>query len=424
MRAIQSYAWPTRAVRGVAGLTACALVAGLIALMPGASASSSEDRIGFVGDRDGDPEIFTVRPGGGDLVQLTHNQAWDTDPVWSPDATKIAFSSSRDGDDDIWVMNASGDSGAVNLTNSGVGRDVQPEWSRDGTKIIFVRDGQLQMVAAAGGTISPRVRGSAPAWSPTESRVAFVRRGEIHLMSPSGENAAQLTTGQEADAPDWSPDGTRIAFESETATGDTRIKVVDVASGAITELPGAGGDDFHPSWSPDGQSLVFSNITLDAELVVSDAAGQQRTPLASDRAAYEVLPSWSGCVGAGCAAPTASPSGSASPTGTASPTTSPTAPPEKEATRMSLDHVRTRYRIKAAGAVTPKHPNLPMRVALAKRKGGRWVKVTLKMPLMNSDGVFVARFKNPARARRCRLKAVFDGDADHLRSSRSVRFRC
>lgn len=61
---------------------------------------------------------------------------------------------------------------------------------------------------------------------------------------------------------------------------------------------------------------------------------------------------------------------------------------------------------------------------LAKRKDGRWVRVARKFPQMNSDGVFVTRFKYPKRTNRCRIKAIFGGDDDHLRSAKAVRFRC
>lgn len=423
MRAILEGAWLSRALRAVAGATAGALVAGLIALMPGASASSTGDRLVFANDGAGALEIFSVNPDGTDLRQLTSNAFWDTDPSWSPDAGKVAFSSNRDGDDDIWVIDAT-EGDPINRTNLGDGRDVQPEWSRDGNKIVFVRNGYIHSVPAGGGTIIQLARGTAPAWSPVEAKIAFVRGGDIWTMKGDGSGAALLVPDGDADAPDWSPDGSRIAFEStNTAEGDSRIKVFDLGTGVVTALPGA-GDDFHPSWSPDGQRLVFSNITLEAQLVIAAADGSDRQPLLAELDGYEVLPSWSGCVGAVCPVPTPTPSDSVDPTGTVSPTATPTEPVEKDPTAMSLQYLKGRYRIKAVGSVTPAHPGRHVRVLLHKRKAGRWVKVALKTPQMDGDGRFVTRFRNPARTKRCRLRAIFDGDMDHLSSRRTRRFRC
>jgi hypothetical protein len=89
-----------------------------------------------------------------------------------------------------------------------------------------------------------------------------------------------------------------------------------------------------------------------------------------------------------------------------------------------LQFLKMRTRIRAAGRVTPPHPGATVRVLLSKRKNGRWVKVAIKQPLMGDKGEFSTRFRNPARTKRCRLRANFPGDADHLASRRSISFRC
>lgn len=409
----------------MAGATAGAVAAGVVAVMPGAAAASTEDRIAFVSSS---AEIFTIRPDDTDLRQLTANAAWDTDPAWSPDGTKIAFSSNRDGDDDIWLMDSDG-TNPVNLTNSGAGRDVQPAWSRNGSSVVFVRDGVIHQVPAAGGTIVKRVRGTAPSWSPVEAKIAFVRDGDVYVMNPDGSGVAAVTSGEQADHSDWSPDGTKIAFQSESPDdGSLRIKIIELATRAVGELPGS-ADVSHPSWSPDGTALVFSNVDRGA-LVIAPADGSSPgVTLLPDLEGYEVLPSWSGCIGTGCDTASPSPSESTSPTEgpteSPSPTETSTDPDtEKTATEMSLRKFKLRYRIKAVGSVTPEHPGAKVRVVLAKRKSGQWKRVARRFPTMDDYGRFVTRFKYPAKARRCRIKAVFPGDDDHLRSAKAVRFRC
>lgn len=414
----------------LAAIVTCSLVAAIAIQMPGAGAAAGPSRIAFVSDRDGDPEIFTVAPDGSGLQRLTDNTAWDTEPAWSPDSTKIAFSSNRDGDDDIYVMTASGTS-VTNLTNSGTGRDVQPDWSPDGSKIAFVRGGDVHVVPAAGGGAPVKLgKGVAPAWSPDGKKLAVIRpeqgSNDVYLMNPDGSRATALTSGLEADQPDWSPDGTQIAVESTAgADGESRVVVINSDGTGRLELPGP-GEDFAPSWSPDGQSLALTSVTLDADVVVATLTGTRRSLVTGN--SYDFLPAWSPCA-SNC--PVVSPSGSPSPTasGTATPTGSPTVTPtgpegEREPSLLSLQFLKTKRQIKAAGAVRPAHPGRTVRVVLSKRRGGRWVKVAVKEPLMNSDGVYSTRFRNPARTKRCRLRASFAGDTDHLPSGKTKRFRC
>ena len=430
-----------RACRWVAGLLAAALVGTLLSFLPGIPARAAEQAIAFVSDRDGDPEIFTVRPDGSAVTQLTSNLFWDTDPVWSPDGTKLAFSSNRDGDDDIYVMAADG-TNVVNVTNVGSGTDTQPDWSPDGSTLVFVRDGVMFTISTTAGATASRLgRGRSPSWSPNGAKIAFAKpeRGssDIYVMDADGSGARAITSGLEADSPDWSPDGTKIAFETVSAeTGESRIATALADGSNLFVLPG-GGDDYTPSWSPDGSKLVFTNIVLDAEILVASADGSARTPLVSNPA-YDILPSWSPCQGVGCSGSSATPTGSpttspsvtptatpsVTPTGTPSPTPTATASPTKTATKTVLQFVAMRRRIKAAGRVTPPHPGATVRVLLSKNKRGRWIKVALKLPVMTDEGHYSTLFRNPKRTRRCRLAARFPGDADHLASGRTVSFRC
>ena len=94
-------------------------------------------RIAFQSTRDGDFEIYLLDPDGGNLVQLTFNDARDLRPTWSPDGRRIAFQSDRDGDREVYVMNADG-SNQVRLTRN-PGEDGYAAWSPDGRRIVFHR---------------------------------------------------------------------------------------------------------------------------------------------------------------------------------------------------------------------------------------------------------------------------------------------
>ena len=134
--------------------------------------------------RDGNYEIYVMNADGSGQTRLTNNPADDDYPAWSPDGTKIAFTSDRDGNDEIYVMNADG-SGQTRLTNNPAD-DQYPAWSPDGKKIAFDsdRDGNY----------------------------------EIYVMNADGSGQTQLTNNPANDKyPAWSPDGKKIAF-TPTAT--------------------------------------------------------------------------------------------------------------------------------------------------------------------------------------------------------------
>ena len=103
---------------------------------PGWSANGRT--IAFVSDRDGDPEIFSMRPDGSNVRQLTFNDALDFRPDWSPDSRMIGFASDQDGDFEVFTMRADG-TRQRNLTDDDAGDGVMA-WSPDGRKIVFNSD--------------------------------------------------------------------------------------------------------------------------------------------------------------------------------------------------------------------------------------------------------------------------------------------
>ena len=137
-------------------------------------------------------------------TNLTNNSALERRSTWSPDGTKIAFESNRDGDREIYQMSSTGDN-PINLTNS-AGDDRQAHWSSDGTKIAFIskRDGNL----------------------------------EVYVMNSDGTDSTRLTNESSNDGfPAWSNDGTKIAFDS-IRDGNNEIYVMDASrfiQGYITD---------------------------------------------------------------------------------------------------------------------------------------------------------------------------------------------
>lgn len=160
-------------------------------------------RIAFTSDRDGNPEIYVMNADGSGQVRLTNNPNVDQSPTWSPDGSRIAFTSSRDLGGSvfaIYTMNASGINQA-RITSLGAA-DTSPSWSPDDTRIAFIsnRGGSEGIwTIAPDGSESPEAKlittgasvGSSLAWSPDSKKIAFVRAdiGSAGRDNPGGRNA-------------------------------------------------------------------------------------------------------------------------------------------------------------------------------------------------------------------------------------------
>ena len=119
-------------------------------LAPSMSSTISTNNLGagkiaFHSRRDGNWEIYVMNPDGTDQTRLTHNEASNMFPDWSPDGTRITFHSRRDGNWEIYMMNSNG-TGQTRLTFNEAA-DQGPHWSLDGHQISFQsqRDGNWEI---------------------------------------------------------------------------------------------------------------------------------------------------------------------------------------------------------------------------------------------------------------------------------------
>lgn len=169
--------------------------------------SPDGDRLLFRGDDDGiapsgDEEIYVARADGSDIVALTEDDALDSAPAWSPDGTRIAWESSRDGPDrEIYVMDADG-TDVRQLTDNAL-HDEGPAWSPDGRLIAFTRS----------------TTGDEP--------------GDVWVMNADGSDVRPLTsTPVIEESPDWQPLPITVGATDEprTACGDLSFMPGGVAS--------------------------------------------------------------------------------------------------------------------------------------------------------------------------------------------------
>lgn len=212
---------------------------------------------------------------------------------------KIAFSSDRSGDVDIYVMDEDGRN-VIQLTKH-PSSDVNPDWSPDGTQIAFEtlrhermkidRNFEIYVMDVDGGnptrlTDDPLVDAS-PTWSPYGNRIAFASNrhglGDIYLMNTDGGNITRLTVddtnGASFDwAPAWSPNGRFIAFESTRGGRGSDIWVMNSDGTKPIRLLKHGGHDTSPAWSPDGKQIAFAsrvgeNFTWEIHRIDADGEG-------------------------------------------------------------------------------------------------------------------------------------------------------
>ncbi len=258
-----------------------------------AASGPGPGRIAFSSDRDGNPEIYTMDADGSHLTRLTNNPKTDSEPAWSPDGKHIAFISNRDiGDevcpfcfDDIYVMDADG-SHVIQLTDNPADDD-SPSWSPDGNRIVFasVRDRMygIYVMDADGSNvvqlIGDPIGCTNPAWSPDGKHIVFVRdvdefNSDIFVMDADGSHVIRLTDYPDTDdSPSWSPDGQRIAYHSYR-DGDFEIYMMDADGSNVTRITDNEGYDTSPAWSPDGKRIAFSSERDgNYEIYVMDADG-------------------------------------------------------------------------------------------------------------------------------------------------------
>lgn len=267
-------------------------------------------RIAFVSFRDGQQEIYVMNADGSDLKNITGNEATDFDPDWSPDGAKIVFVSNRDGPAAIYSMNADG-SDVRRLTEKLGG--ISPKWSPDGARIVYSRGGTLMVMDADGANPTaiyensrgtPGVPCSAGGilgdWSPDGEWLVFNTASlqqdttEICAITADGSDLRVVTKDPPAlhAEPNWSPDSTRLAYRS-IRDGVHEIYVYDLVTGGEVKLTEDDDLNAEPAWSPDGGWLVFvsDRDSLQSDIYVMSSDGSDVRRLTTDPA-KDSFPTW------------------------------------------------------------------------------------------------------------------------------------
>ena len=258
----------SRRLRSASGL----LMLGLLMALanPGIGVSGE---IAYYSHREGEWSwyIHIINTNGSEPIRLAEGGT----PAWSPDGTTIAFWSNREGQPDIYVMDADG-MNPTNLTRDPHDED-RPSWSPDGSKIAFgallLPRGEKSLsdifvMDADGGnrinlTQNPEAVNQFPAWSPDGSRIAYEASphpnhwfppSNIHVMNADGSQPEMLTAGRRFASeglPTWSPYERRIAYHRREPDGKNDIFAINADSTGLLNLTKTEFvEELSPSWRP------------------------------------------------------------------------------------------------------------------------------------------------------------------------------
>jgi TolB protein len=278
-------------------------------------------------------EIFTARPNGDDVQQLTSNpNVFSEFPDWSPDGQKIAFQADRQNANEpvqLHVMNADG-SDVTELTR-GPGFHGFPAWSPDAASLAIAADwgdhpalqgiwiipasdpgGVTQQEARRVTTLPADFRGEdvEPQFSPDGSSIVFTRfksarKSAIHRVGVDGTGLERLTKWRlNASDPDWSPNGKKITFDSGDFGGETdgggNIHVMRADGSKRKKLTDhrrlRKGDPFklanNPVWSPSGTQIMFTRFLPEGTKLVAMRPNGSRKHVILDRPRFTNKVDW------------------------------------------------------------------------------------------------------------------------------------
>ena len=234
--------------------------------------ASDAPHIAFTSDRDGNREIYIMDARGKNLQNLTNHPVDDYMPAFSPDGRWMAFVSDRDGKSEIYLMNRNKNEIRPLTNHLASTGDLDPNWSPDGQWIAFtfregegpasqydiykinVNSGDLQQLTDAGYNRFPR-------WSPDGDRILFYSArkegNDLFVMKANGKGLRRVRQRRfGGSSPTWSPDGKQIAYTLPGLAGEG-IYIMTAEGQNNRRITRENTWSDIPAWSPDGQWIAY-----------------------------------------------------------------------------------------------------------------------------------------------------------------------
>src|SRR5476649_2203848 len=222
----------------------------------------------FTSDRDGSADLYRVKPDGTGVERLTDSPAYDDQAAFAPDGATLVFVSTRGGGTaNLWTLDLQ-TKRAKPLT-SGAGGDFRPSWSPDGAWIAF---------ASGRGSTMPFAHG----------RWEHLQLADLYVIHPDGSGLKRITAhGNFCGSPKWGADSRRViayCMDAEQTLetrrpsplpgNDTRLVSIDIATSAATDIPSGAGVKFNPSFvTPAGIGYIRKDTNADGIYYTSGARG-------------------------------------------------------------------------------------------------------------------------------------------------------
>ena len=252
----------------------------------------------FISSRDGNNEIYIMDYDGHREQRITYNEDLDILPSWSADGEKILYTSYRKNNPDLYMFHLY--TGKTELVATGQA-NYAADWSLVGDKLVYTstRSGNAEIYVKEMKTrkekqvtFNPAID-TTPCWSPSGDEIVFTsqRSGtpQIYIMDDDGTNVRRIThDGSYYDSPAWSPDSTRIVYVARIESRFD-IYIYNLKDNTVAKLTEQSGRNENPTWSPDGRHIIFASnrsgsyqlYTVDydgANLKKLTASGENKMP--------------------------------------------------------------------------------------------------------------------------------------------------
>ena len=237
--------------------------------------SNDESKIAFMSERNGNADIWVIDANdyaeqNTTAFQLTNYTSAEHHPVWSPVEDKIAFVSNKTGVDKIFIINSDG-TNLIQVTH-GEDTDSHPSWSPDGTQIVFSRLDEIWIAHANGNQVTQITINSVeyylePVWAKSgdvASKIVFTKSlyvDEIAVMDRDGSNQSVISTSGSDILPTWSESTNQVVFVTTRDNQTQALRIINENGSNEEQYIDNEGRfwDSEPDLSPNNQNIAIQS---------------------------------------------------------------------------------------------------------------------------------------------------------------------